>query len=101
MVEKLSVEERRSAIKKLESWSETEDQEAIFREIIFRDFNVAFAFMTRVAMFAEATNHHPEWLNVYNRVSITLSTHDADGLTILDIKLAEFINNAAKIFLKA
>ena len=101
MTDKLSAVERKSAIKELAKWVELGDRDAIFREIVFRDFNVAFAFMTRVAMFAESTNHHPEWKNVYNRVSIILTTHDAGGITNLDVALAQFIDDAAKLFLKS
>ena len=67
------------------------------REFIFADFAQAFAFMTRVAMLAEQCNHHPEWHNVYNRVSITLTTHDAGGLTQKDIDMAQAIDQASGI----
>ena len=67
-------------------------RDAITRTLVFEDFSAAFALMTRVALLAERMNHHPEWLNVYNRVSITLSTHDAGGLTELDTRLAAAID---------
>ena len=68
---------------------------AIERRLKFADFNTAFAFMTRVALKAEAMDHHPEWFNVYNRVEVVLTTHDAGGVTELDIELARFIDEAA------
>ncbi len=67
------------------------------REFVFADFTQAFAFMTRVAAIAEQSNHHPEWRNVYNRVSITLTTHDADGLTQKDVDMARAIDRAGEI----
>lgn len=78
-------------------WSLAEDtRPAIARTIMFPDFNAAFGFMTRVALMADKMDHHPEWSNVYNRVSIVLTTHDAGGVTELDIKMARFIDEAAK-----
>jgi 4a-hydroxytetrahydrobiopterin dehydratase len=71
-------------------------RDALHRELRFTNFSVAFAFMTRVAMAAEALNHHPEWSNVYNRVSITLTTHDAGGLTELDTRLAATVDALAR-----
>ena len=72
------------------------EREAITRTYRFADFNTAFAFMTRVAIRAEQLDHHPEWFNVYNRVEVILTTHDADGVTELDVKLASFMDGAAK-----
>jgi len=72
-----------------------EGRDAIRRDLAFADFKEAFAFMTRVALKAEQMNHHPEWFNVYNRVEIVLSTHDAGGLTEKDVTLARFIDAAA------
>ena len=71
------------------------DGNAIERTFEFGDFSAAFAFMTRVALIAEKRDHHPEWFNVYNTVDITLSTHDADGVTTLDLELAQFIEDRA------
>lgn len=71
-------------------------RDAIQRSFRFADFNAAFGFMTRVALMAERLDHHPEWFNVYNRVDVTLATHDADGVTELDVKLAAFMDEAAK-----
>jgi 4a-hydroxytetrahydrobiopterin dehydratase len=96
MVEKLSDAERASLVDLLPAWSFAQQpdgsRDAIERKFIFKDFSEAFAFMTRVALLAEAHDHHPSWSNVYNRVSITLSTHDAGGLSERDIKLAEAID---------
>ena len=95
MIDKLSNEEQSNALKKLNGWTKADDREAIFKTFTFRDFNEAFGFMSRVALKAEQINHHPEWFNVWNRVSVTLSTHDANGLTVLDIDLAEFMDDLA------
>ncbi|CAN9501149.1 unnamed protein product [Ophioblennius macclurei] len=76
-------------------WVQMEDRDAIFKEIHFRTFNQAFGFMSRVALQAEKMNHHPEWFNVYNKVQITLTTHDCGGLSKRDIKLAKFIDKVA------
>ena len=75
-------------LKALAAWSLVKDREAISRSFKFADFNAAFGFMTRVALVAEQLNHHPEWFNVWNRVDVTLATHDAGGITDLDLKLA-------------
>ena len=77
---------------KLPGWSPVSAKEAIERSFRFRDFSEAWAFMNRVALLAESQNHHPDWSNVYNRVRIELSTHDAGGLTENDVKLAQAIN---------
>lgn len=95
MAEKLSEEAIGKELSGLKGWSKVEGRGAISRTLKFDDFNQAFAFMTQVALKAEKMNHHPEWFNVYNRVEITLSTHDVDGLSDLDIKLAKFIDKAA------
>ena len=84
------------ALKQLPAWLALEGgRDAIQRTFRFADFNAAFAFMTRVALTAEKLDHHPEWFNVYNRVEVTLATHDADGVTALDVKLATFMDEAA------
>lgn len=95
MVTKLSSENRASLLGSLPGWAATQGRDAIHKRFEFADFNQAFAFMTRVAMKAEQMDHHPEWFNVYNKVDITLSTHEADGLTERDIALARFIEDAA------
>lgn len=87
--------DRAAALLGLPGWSECEGRDAIRKSFRFRDFAEAFAFMTRVALVAERMNHHPEWFNVYDRVDITLSTHDAGGLSQRDIRLAHAIEDAA------
>ena len=77
-----------SFLKKNKNWAEVPGRSAIRREYVFKDFSAAFAFMTRCAMVAERMNHHPEWFNVYNKVDVTLSTHDAGGVTEKDVALA-------------
>lgn len=85
-----------AAIADLTAWSVAPGtRPAIRREIRFNDFNTAFGFMSRVALKAETMDHHPEWSNVYNRVEVLLTTHDADGVTELDVTLARFIDDAA------
>ena len=74
-------------------WQRESQRDAITREFVFKDFNQAFAFMTRIALAAEKRDHHPEWSNVYNKVRITLSTHDAGGVTGKDLELARFIDD--------
>lgn len=93
--EKLDEAGRRAGLASLEGWQETPGREAIAKTFRFKDFNAAFAWMTRVALMAEKLDHHPEWFNVYNRVEVTLSTHDAGGLTELDLNLARFMDLAA------
>ena len=88
MAERLSAEARKSALRGLSGWSEVAGREAIARTFAFRDFNEAFGFMTRVALVAEKRDHHPEWRNVYKTVEVVLATHDAGGVTALDIELA-------------
>jgi 4a-hydroxytetrahydrobiopterin dehydratase len=92
MVEQLSDEERGEALDELDEWDYDEGRDAISRSITFADFSEAFAFMTRVALLAEKHDHHPEWSNVWNRVHITLTTHDAGGLSHRDIAMAEAID---------
>ncbi len=85
------------AIKTLTGWSVSSgDRPAIERSLKFQDFNTAFAFMTQVALKAETMDHHPEWSNVYDRVTVLLTTHDAGGVTELDTTMARFIDDAAK-----
>jgi len=84
-------------LKALPLWrASTGYRPAIERRLIFKDFNAAFGFMTRVALMADKMDHHPEWSNVYNRVEVLLTTHDAGGVTELDIRMARFIDEAAK-----
>ena len=84
-----------AALAKLPGWAKVEGRDAITRTYKFKDFNEAFGFMTRVALMADKLDHHPEWFNVYNRVEVTLATHDADGVTALDVELASFMDEAA------
>jgi len=86
---------RRERMLGLPQWQPVEGRDAICRTFAFKDFNAAFGFMVRVALLAEQMNHHPEWTNVWNRVEVTLSTHDAGGLTELDLKLAEAMDRIA------
>ncbi len=85
-----------AALARLPGWSATEGRDAIARTFRFADFNAAFGWMTRVALAAEKLDHHPEWFNVYDRVEVVLSTHDAGGVTELDVTLAGVMEAAAK-----
>ena len=96
MAQKLSGEARRRALARLSGWSEVKGRDAISKKFVFADFNEAFGFMARVALAAEKLDHHPEWSNVYKTVEVTLSTHDAGGLTELDVKLAEAADKFAR-----
>ena len=88
MTEKLTGDARTTALAGLTGWSEVDGRDAINKVFKFKDFSEAFAFMTRAALKAEAMDHHPEWFNVYSKVDVTLTTHDADGLSQKDIDLA-------------
>ncbi len=92
---KLAEVERATALAGLDGWTLVDGRDAITKVFTFGDFQEAFAFMTRTALFAERMNHHPEWSNVYRTVTVTLTTHDADGLTERDIKLAEAMDHFA------
>jgi 4a-hydroxytetrahydrobiopterin dehydratase len=93
MVQKIDVAE---VLESLPQWREsTGDRPAIERKLAFADFNAAFGFMTRVALKADKVDHHPEWFNVYNRVEVLLTTHDAGGVTERDLDMARFIDEAA------
>ena len=96
MAERLSTEARKSALKGLSGWTEAPGREAIARTFVFRDFNEAFGFMTRAALVAEKSDHHPEWHNVYKTVDVVLATHDAGGVTARDIELARAMNAIAR-----
>ena len=93
--EKLSGEARKSALAKLSGWGEVAGRDAIEKKFTFKDFNAAFGFMTRAALVAEKMDHHPEWSNVYKTVAVTLSTHDAGGVTELDVQLAGAMDRIA------
>ena len=79
------------ALSALPGWTAVEGRDAIAKTFVFNDFNAAFGFMARVALMAERLDHHPEWFNVYNRVEVVLATHDAGGVTELDVRLAQFM----------
>jgi 4a-hydroxytetrahydrobiopterin dehydratase len=83
------------ALAQLGGWQAAPGREAIVKAYRFTDFNAAFGFMSRIALLAEKLDHHPEWFNVYNRVEVTLTTHDAGGVTELDIAMAKFMDSLA------
>lgn len=93
---KLAGAARTAALARLDGWREVDGRDAIAKSFKFADFNAAFAFMTRAALMAEKLDHHPEWSNVYNRVDVTLSTHDSGGVTELDVALAAFMDTASR-----
>ena len=95
MTAKLTGKARSDALGALKGWTEVAGRDAIQKSFKFADFNHAWGFMTRVALVAEKADHHPEWSNVYNRVEIVLSTHDAGGVSEKDVALAKFIDQAA------
>ena len=94
---KLTIEELRTALKRLPDWQIVRGREAITRKFQFVDFDAAFAFMTRVALLAAKMDHHPEWSNVYNKLEVTLATHDAGGVTGKDIDLATAMDGYAAL----
>lgn len=85
-----------AAIARLDGWRAAPGRDAIVKEFRFKDFNAAFGFMARVALYADKHDHHPEWTNVYNRVEVTLATHDAGGVTDKDVALAHFMDHVAE-----
>ena len=95
MAQKLTAEARKAALARLPGWADAQGRDAIVKKFVFKDFNQAFGFMTRAALVAEKMDHHPEWFNVYKTVEVTLSTHDAGGVTELDVKLAEAMEKLA------
>jgi len=95
MAEKLTGDARKAALAELAGWDDVQGRDAITKTFTFKDFNAAFGFMTRAALVAEKLDHHPEWFNVYKTVTVTLSTHDAGGLTGLDVKLAKAMDGLA------
>uniref|UniRef100_A0A182MWS8 4a-hydroxytetrahydrobiopterin dehydratase n=1 Tax=Anopheles culicifacies TaxID=139723 RepID=A0A182MWS8_9DIPT len=99
MVVKLTEEQRAEQLKPLfaSGWTMVEGRDAIYKEFLFGDFNEAFGFMTRVALKADKMDHHPEWFNVYNKVQVTLATHDCGGLSERDVKLAQFLDKVAAV----
>lgn len=98
MIARLTEQERSAALSRLPGWQLDTAREAIRRSLRFADFSAAFGFMTQVALAAEKLDHHPEWSNVWNRVEISLTTHDAGGLTTRDVALAEIIERLASTY---
>ena len=94
MVEKLSGPLLEELLATLDGWIKVKDREAIYKQFVFTDFNSAFGWMARIALAAEKMDHHPEWFNIYNRVDVTLATHDVKGLSERDIKLAKIMDEA-------
>lgn len=92
MISQLPPDSVEKELKSLAGWTLRSDGKAIQKSLKFKDFNAAWGFMNRIALLAEKTDHHPEWFNVYNRVDITLTTHDAGGISERDIKMAKAIN---------
>ena len=84
-----------AALAELPGWAAADGRDAITKSFKFADFNTAFGFMTRVALLADKLDHHPEWFNVYNKVDVLLATHDVDGVSELDLKMARFMDEAA------
>src|SRR4051812_30405529 len=97
MAVRLTPEARKQALGDIPGWTEVSGRDAIGKTFVFKDFNEAFGFMTRAALVAEKMEHHPEWRNVYKTVEVVLSTHDAGGVTNLDIELAKAMNAIAKL----
>jgi 4a-hydroxytetrahydrobiopterin dehydratase len=95
-MKKLLQNERAAALKKLRKWKSVDGRDAITRKFEFANFNEAFGFMARAALLADKMDHHPEWFNVYNKVEVTLSTHDAGGVTQHDIDMATAMDAYAK-----
>ena len=96
MAQRLTAEARKSALQGLKGWTEVNGRDAIAKTFVFKDFNEAFGFMSRVALVAEKNDHHPEWKNVYKTVEVVLATHDSGGVTKLDIQLAKAMNGIAR-----
>ena len=94
-IARLTDAETAALLAEVPGWTMRADAKAITRTFTFADFNAAFGFMTRVALLADKVDHHPEWSNVYNRVSVLLTTHDAGGVTQRDVDMARFIDEAA------
>ena len=94
---KLAIDDLKQALKRLPDWSLAKDREAIVRKVTFVDFDAAFAFMTRCALLAAKMDHHPEWFNVWNKVDVTLATHDDNGVSQKDIDLATAMDGYAAL----
>jgi len=96
MRKKLTVSEVNKSLGKLQDWEKSKGRDSIEKEFIFKDFQIAFDWMTEIALVAEKMDHHPEWLNVYNKINVTLSTHDSNGITQLDVDLAKEMDRISK-----
>jgi 4a-hydroxytetrahydrobiopterin dehydratase len=94
-IQRLDAASRAKALAELAAWREVPGRDAIQRQFTFPDFNTAFGFMSRCALKAEKMDHHPEWFNVYNRVDVTLATHDCGGVSDRDIELARFMDRVS------
>ena len=97
MAERLSADARKQALGGIPGWTDVQGRDAVGKTFVFKDFNEAFGFMTRAALVAEKMDHHPEWRNVYKTVEVVLSTHDAGGVTKLDVELAIAMNAIARL----
>lgn len=97
MIARLSEDQRAEALRQLDGWALDSARDALRKTFRFADFSAAFAFMTRVAIAAEKADHHPEWFNVYNRVDVVLTTHDAAGLSVRDVALAAEMDRLAAL----
>lgn len=91
----LNGDRRAAALADIDGWTNAEDRDAICKTFTFKNFNQAFGFMTRTALLAEKMDHHPEWFNIYKTVEVTLTTHDAGGVTDLDLRMAKAMNRYA------
>ncbi len=96
MIQKLSDQEINKSLADLQGWARMNDKHALQKNFKFKDFNQAWSFMSRCALLAEKMDHHPEWFNVYNRVDVVLTTHDANGISERDIKMAKAMDEFAK-----
>lgn len=95
-IKPLTPSERKAALANLKGWQKVPKRNAITKQFIFADFAAAFAWMSHIAILAEADNHHPEWANIYNRVDVVLTTHDVKGVSMRDIKLAKLMDRHYK-----
>lgn len=90
----INLDEITNFLNEMNGWENDENRRTLIKTFKFKDFNEAFSWMTKVALYAEKINHHPEWFNVWNRVDVALTTHDAGGITSKDLKLAQFMEKA-------
>jgi len=95
-IHKYTPQARKQALAKLTGWQKLRGREAIGKQYVFADFSASFAWMTQIALYAEKADHHPEWFNVYNKIEVTLATHEAGGITQKDISMARYMDTCAK-----